>query len=129
MEYSVAKPKMYFFALTISPMSVFLLLTNSFVSLFHLSNACVAMEVFWSSQQRQRRNGSGRANVFFYFPQIPQRNKSYMLMECSGMSEELTPNHHIADQCVLYRKVMREDIKGSCGYNFSLLQSHFLSWM
>lgn len=129
MEYSVAKPKMYFFALTISPMSVFLLLTNSFVSLFHLSNACVAMEVFWSSQQQAEEERLRKGKRVFYFPQIPQRNKSYMLMECSGMSEELTPNHHIADQCVLYRKVMREDIKGSCGYNFSLLQSHFLSWM
>ncbi len=65
MEFSVAKPIMYFLALTVCPIFFFFLSffcqTNSFMLLFHLSYACVAMEVLWSSQQQQRRrNDLGR---------------------------------------------------------------------
>ncbi len=70
MEFSVAKHIMYFLALTVCPISFFFFFcqTNSFVLLFHLSYACVAMEVLWSSQQQQRRrNDSGRASMCCFF--------------------------------------------------------------
>lgn len=70
MEFCVAKPIMYFLALTVCPIYVFFFFcqTNSFVLIFHLPHTYVAMEVLWSSQQQQRRrNDSGRASVCCFF--------------------------------------------------------------
>lgn len=130
MEFSVDKPIMYFLALTVSPTSVFFFFcqTNSFVLLFHLSYACVAMEVLWSSQQQQRRrNDLGRASMcrFFTSHRFP-RGPCPVAAECSRMSEELTQNPHTLDQCVLHRKVIRKATKERLVCDLSSLLASYL---